>query len=437
MNRSAPFNNIFLLALSVVFMAQLSGCASIAKGITQAVVGEKEEKVDTRECHIRGRSFDGLEAYMERQERIKHTGDLEVPTLKVLMVHGIGKHLPGYSTRLAENLSRELRLDVVKERVKEIQITQPVFPNEPLGLLRVSFHSNKSGTRRMMFYELTWSEITDAEKQAIAYDDSGAYSFRRANLNNAMKKFINSHIPDPLIYLGESREKIQISVGQSICWMYSRNWEGLDDKVSAYCDPRDDLFMTANNDDYAFITHSLGSRIVTDSLQRIATIIEQFLKKEKDNNGLNKWLDGVQQREFPLFMLANQLTLLELGRAKPEVIGQFDQYCLDNSQKAHSRLFKELSMVAFNDPNDLLSWAVPPTFIDGHMDSRLCPTMVNVIINIAEVIDVLGLGKVANPAVAHGGYDNDERVIGLISKGIGNGRVDKMVAERCVWTETQ
>ncbi len=57
-------------------------------------------------------------------------------------------------------------------------------------------------------------------------------------------------------------------------------------------------------------------------------------------------------------------------------------------------------------------------------------------LNVAEVINLLGLGQVANPGTAHLGYDNDERVIGIITQGIGNDHVVPVVAERCEWIET-
>ena len=68
------------------------------------------------------------------------------------------------------------------------------------------------------------------------------------------------------------------------------------------------------------------------------------------------------------------------------------------------------------------------------MDSRLCPTLTNVILNVAEVVNVFGT-EFANPLTAHTEYDNDQRVIGLLTKGIGAGDVDPVVARRCTWLE--
>ena len=70
-----------------------------------------------------------------------------------------------------------------------------------------------------------------------------------------------------------------------------------------------------------------------------------------------------------------------------------------------------------------------------HVDSRLCPKQVNVTINIAPVADLLGLGEFANPLAAHLDYDDDERVIGLITRGIGQPETAPVVEERCTWLE--
>jgi hypothetical protein len=135
-------------------------------------------------------------------------------------------------------------------------------------------------------------------------------------------------------------------------------------------------------------------------------------------------------------MLSNQLPLLQLGRDVPEVTNQYDDYCTASGNKQDKRVFRKSSIVAFSDPNDILSWAVPPGYEDQNMDSRLCPSLVNVIINIAEVKTVFGL-ELASPGDAHRGYDNDERVINLLAHGMNNDDPDPMLKERCEWMEVR
>ncbi len=82
--------------------------------------------------------------------------------------------------------------------------------------------------------------------------------------------------PDPIIYLGESREDILVSFGQSLCWMTKSNWGDLPDDVKQACSFNDDTTAAnINVDQYAFISHSLGSRIIIDGMQRIASFMDK------------------------------------------------------------------------------------------------------------------------------------------------------------------
>ncbi len=201
-------------ALSLFVTAMLlSGCANISKGVTEAIL-ERSEEVDTRACHIEGPLSVGIEPSMEAQEKERAAGR-PIHTLKVLMVHGIGRHLPGYSARLTEHLMRELKLDVRVEDYKEIVLRDPGIRDGPLGTLRINRHTNKARTRELLFYELTWSDIIEPERKILAFDDSIEYTFRRTALNSELKKFFNSHVPDSLIFLGQSHVPILASVRQS------------------------------------------------------------------------------------------------------------------------------------------------------------------------------------------------------------------------------
>jgi hypothetical protein len=78
-----------------------------------------------------------------------------------MMVHGIGTHPPGYSTRLQSNLTKALGLTKREEQIKELGLRAPdFFGDEPLGHLRVFRYMNDEGTREMLFYELSWVDLT-------------------------------------------------------------------------------------------------------------------------------------------------------------------------------------------------------------------------------------------------------------------------------------
>ena len=119
----------------------------------------------------------------------------------------------------------------------------------------------------------------------------------------------------------------------------------------------------------------------------------------------------------------------------PEVVNQHDTYCEPGGEHYNQRLVTKTSIIAFSDPNDLLSYAIPQKFGQHRLDSRLCAEITNININVAHVIDMFGLGKFANPLTAHTGYDSDDRVVALIANGVGTDHTSQIVNDRCEWTE--
>ena len=67
---------------------------------------------------------------------------------------------------------------------------------------------------------------------------------------------------------------------------------------------------------------------------------------------------------------------------------------------ATADLAQPAQIIAFSDPNDLMSHPVPDKFAERYIKSRLCPSVTNVPINVAAVNSILGLGDVANPLAA-------------------------------------
>lgn len=397
--------------------AQLGGCASFGKGMVEAYL-EKQQSDDTRICEIWGKPFHGLSPFLGNKPG----------RMKVLMVHGVGDRLPGYSTQFVEKLTKELDLPVMSSQHKNITLTSRFDNSKNLGNLRITRWLSKDRSKELLLYELTWSTITAKQKEVLAYDNSGEYSFRRAEVNNIMKRFSNDTSPDPIIYLGESREDILVSFGQSFCWMTKSNWDDLPNNAQQACSFNDS--SSAANihiDQYAFISHSLGSRITIDGMQRIASLVDK--RNAEFGNAL-------KNKEIPIYMMSNQLPMLQLGRKLPDVGNQKAAYCQPDGEKYNQRMLAKTPIIAFSDPNDLLSYAIPHGFVEKYIDSRLCIDVTNININVATIFDAFGLGKLANPLDAHVGYDTDDRVVALIAKGIGNKNTAQIVNERCRWIET-
>jgi hypothetical protein len=410
----------------VLLMLCISGCASLGKGVAEAFL-EKQEAEDDRICEIWGTAFEGLKPTLYQQQG----------KTKVLMVHGVGDHLPGYATEFAEKLAKELDLSVMSKQHKNIKLTSPRDKNKKLGNLRIQRFLDKSKTKELLFYELTWSEITAKYKEILAYDNSGEYSFRRTKINDMMKKFSNDTGPDPIIYLGESRKDILNAFIQSFCWMASGQWADLPDGSPDACWSENlSSIESLLSDHYAIVSHSLGSRIAIDGLQRIAKILGDKNQEQKISQKQKIIALALRHKRLPLYMMSNQLPMLQLGLNLPEINSKKQAYCQPEGEFYTQRILSKTPIIAFSDPNDLLSYAIPLQFAEKYLDSRLCFEVTNVNINVAKVFDIFGLGKIANPLDAHIGYDTDDRVIGLIAKGIGNDDTAEIVKDRCRWIET-
>src|SRR5918994_1810930 len=413
----------------------LAGCAGFGEGVTRALLDRSDETAeDTRLCEVSGPAFAGILPMLERQAGYPPLGEggPKRPTLKVNMVHGVGTHVPGYSARLSANLATALGLGVIAPEPKGFPIEAAAFPGETLGELSVTRHTNEARDREMLFYELTWSPISQPAKDAYAFDSTAVYAHKRASLNNAFKRFVNDVAADPLVYTGTGRERIQAAVAQALCWAISADWQGLPDQQQI-CTPDSPAFASRlDDDDFAFITHSLGSRITTDALERLARLMKQEAVQRPQIGPLAQ---AFREREVKVFMLANQLPLLQSGLEPAGVRDSVPGYCRPEGTHYLERLFKETELIAFSDPNDLLSYPIPDRFVRDYVDSRLCPKQVNVTINVAPVSDLVGLGQFANPLAAHVDYENDERVIDLITRGIGQPETAPVVEERCTWLE--
>ncbi len=410
---------IYSLILSLLF---ISGCSSFGKGIAEAVL-ENDDKVDTRQCDIRGDKFDGINQYFAKGKEVK-----------VLIIHGVGTHQSGYSGRIRDNLCKKLGLKIVSRRPKNITLIDPNDKKTVIGTLRVSRAQSTDKQKNILFYELAWSETTIAQKQILKYDMAKENTYKRAAFNNVVKGFMNDTVPDPLIYVTDGHNYILNATKQSTCWMLGKSWDQLQDGSQKICQVAPYKQIKAlSEDNIIFVTHSLGSRIFIDSILSLA---DDVAAAEKANPQSQYYIKQLQNKELTVFMLANQLPFLQIGRKVPKIHGQMDSYCQESGKNYNHRIFKRLNIVAFSDPNDILSYTIPQNFADNYLDSRICPYVTNVTLNIIEPVSAFGISAV-NPLAAHTNYDNDERVLEIITQGTKDDQNEVISSGKCYFYETQ
>jgi hypothetical protein len=233
------------------------------------------------------------------------------------------------------------------------------------------------------------------------------------------------------MYNTRYRAPIQLSVAQAICWILSEKWENLPNNRESHCSINDSNYLSQfDHSSFAIISHSLGSRISLDALQESM----QHISKRPDHQNIS---DQFKSKPMYIYMLSNQLPLLQLGQELPQVHDQTRSFCTSEGDKYDERFFEKLQIVAFSDPNDLFSYAVSPDYANRYIDSRLCPVVTNVTIQIAEVRNfLLGTSEVANPLVAHSDYEIDSRVLKMLVSGFGRDHGQEEAKSRCEFIES-
>ncbi|MEP1469522.1 MAG: hypothetical protein ABJK20_00850 [Halieaceae bacterium] len=425
-----------LLSLVIVLLlVLLTGCASFGRGVTEALVNtQSAETEDTRNCRVHGEAFSGIGPLLEAQAADPvSAGNPDRATTKLVYVHGIGDHQPGHGGTFIESVTASLGLQVRADLVKRIVLAPPDEPARPFGEVNIIRLTDSQRRRELIFFELTWSHITMDEKDSIAFDNAVIYSSQRTALNNRARQFANSVLPDPLAFIGNRGADIRGAVGQALCWALSTRWEDLPALTTDQrCENSQNYGERVLADELVIATHSLGSRAAVDALQSVGSSLDsQSGNPDKEE----QFAVDLRQKQVSLYMLSNQLPLLEAGQPRQAVTGSGNEFCGPEAPQTSGRFLKQLDMVAFTDPNDLLSYPVPPAWARKYLDSRMCANVRNVTINIAHVRRLPVIGEFADPVTAHRGYDGDQRVAELMANGIGNEGASALVRERCQWQE--
>ena len=110
----------------------------------------------------------------------------------------------------------------------------------------------------------------------------------------------------------------------------SRGWDDLKYSQRQICSVSSfDQIKDLTQENIIYITHSLGSRILLDSIIDVADEVANIsFDPQADNaNEVQQILNILKNKEITVFMLANQLPLLQIGRKKPSVTRRISSYC--------------------------------------------------------------------------------------------------------------
>jgi hypothetical protein len=279
-------------------------------------------------------------------------------------------------------------------------------------------------------HAMVWSGLTKPLKDRLCYDqthktrscqtaDLPAYPYERARLNALVKdRLLDDCFSDAVIYQGASRQRIVRQVQSALLTARA-------DSVLATRRSGLSLAQAANENDAGMVvlSSSLGSKVVFDAILELAKMVQ-----EQERLAGEKLFDRTRQ----IFMAANQIPLLALGdddgspttkallerqESRPGVFGPDPIEALV-SRKAQRLRSANVpadapAVIAFSDPNDLLSYPTRPYF--QQIDRPRSYPLIDVIVSNASTL----LGLLENPATAHLGYGDNREVLSLLICGRG------------------
>ena len=246
-------------------------------------------------------------------------------SMDVLIVHGMGH---GMDDQPGSSLGYSLKLQAAM--VKKLGFHQ-LEPD------RARFHISKNGVllgsvqrfeyrdavdhqeRRIRFFEVSWAESVKPIKETLLeinserdYAESSPLQEHRLAGNAIGKRFINTHLADPLIYVGQYGRELRAVIQQAICIMTRA-----DLKEGQPCDFESEEEVAEH---IVWITVSQGSTLVFDSLSQLGNGSTGSARRETDDDSAKQ----IRMKKVNLakrfaaatshiYMLANQLPLLELA----------------------------------------------------------------------------------------------------------------------------
>lgn len=333
----------FAASLGKLLGGAAIGCWLTGCGITPTVYAVN----DTMDAKATG-GFDDLSKLMGPARN-----------LRVIFVHGVSDHCPGYALSQDDGWLNSKALDVLHLRptdglnfgtnhLPRQEISTRYFDPkaEPRAVVVMAKRqyvldlqgesSTNAGPVKVEAIEITWSPLTQwVKRQQLAYDAmetmasapctavavdpyAGVVPPPRKALNRRIKEStLDLSLADAILYVGSYGQLIERGVAEALCHGVTDtppdqtcHWPT---KEQAESDPYR----------YMFVTHSLGSRIVYDLLLNL-----QGIESTTRNNQLSD--ETIKDAQFfttqlvgklnGIYMMANQLSILGLANFDPHTL---------------------------------------------------------------------------------------------------------------------
>jgi hypothetical protein len=327
-------------------------------------------------------------------------------SLKVLWTHGMCSHPPSWVDDRIQRLVASIGGRAETVSVRPIDGHGATLRTERIVL--------PSRTIDVIF--LSWSPLTQPYKKALAYDHSthygGDFPYARATLNRELKRgLINDCMTDVVVYGGPNGVTIRRAAEEAVCEAMGGRADG----------PVCDISPGRSPVALAFVTESLGSKLLFDAILEIWAAAET----SEDRTAVDRVANSLANTRM-VYMVANQLPLLDAAGSSIAGVAREQPATRSNTKDVFHLISRArakmppttdpMTVVAFSDPNDLLTYRIVPGHLSGNLkDFRV----VNVIVSN----DTTYFDYVERPDTAHCGYTWNPHVFGMLAQGYHAGKV--------------
>ena len=337
---------------------------------------------------------------------------------------------------------REANQDFIYIRNQTPQYFETIIPDQQLRLDQLVCMDRTilqiGDNLEFALYRIFWDEIFWNELQFahVGQDDyqgsSKEFAGQRRKYNRILKDdLVNYGFSDAVMYLGPAGTQIRRAVKGAMCSAaldaagFSFEQQGASVSQENVCSTADNTSLELNQ--FAFVTESLGSKIMFDLMQDA--------QRDGEDTAIDELIAGSE-----VYMLANQIALLSLSD-----LSVTPKTALPPSASTADRP----RLVAMSEINDFLTYELIPfieqihkrSFSNGYSSGGL-----NSVEKRKEVIEKIGFDMVdvrlefadqllpvvksfVDPKDAHSGHASEETIMKLILCGAKNGR---LITEGCL-----
>jgi hypothetical protein len=359
----------------------------------------------------------------------------DVKEVDILLIHGMCTHGRKWVVEANNTLRQQLGFPA---DLSEKTLNPPdLIKDDTESFMEVYSETATMFGKTLRTHAVVWSPATAPWKRRLCYDgqnnDGGdklcpqdpTFQPNRSLLNGLFKKtLLNDCLTDAMIYVGEARPTIRKQMAEAVLTALGhqsnvKTLAALREAAKAEATP---IFI---------ITDSLGSKIFYDTLWKMS--------HDNENEGV---VNAIFGRTIQMYMQANQIPILSLAApidkitlspganddVQPSAAAPRDELGIDTlgallrqyraTKGARIKPLLQLrpdfgeiaDVVAFTDPNDLLSYFLKGS--DGRL--RLDYRVVDVLVSNSPTI----FGLFENPFAAHIAYSNNGDVQQVIACGL-------------------